>query len=223
MSLSLLEKLQAALRSCSLSLPYIPDPLLPLVCIYWCIGSCCWGFWLSYPSDQLTEASQLAQEKQQEMEWAGADVGPALPQQWPVLLAELILSHCTTAKARTKSTVLLPQTCDYHDYHITAGITVVPRTKLGNDLIHQNVFYNAPIGRKGKEVIAIRQLIHSEQFNKAADHLPVTASAVIKLLTEWVHPGQLSLWLTNLISSSYPSLQSYRSFPVITNFFQTPG
>lgn len=84
------------------------------------------------------------------------------------------------------------------------------------------MFYNATIGRKGKEVIAIRQLIHPEQFNKAADHLPVTASAVIKLLTEWLHPGQLGLWLTDLISSSYPSLQSYGSFTVITTLFQTP-
>lgn len=84
------------------------------------------------------------------------------------------------------------------------------------------MFYNATIGRKGKEVIAIRQLIHPEQFNTAADHVPVTASAVIKLLTEWMHPGQLSLWLTNLISSSYPSLQSYRCFSLITILFQTP-
>lgn len=32
-------------------------------------------FWLSYLSDQLTEASELAQEKQQETERDGADVG----------------------------------------------------------------------------------------------------------------------------------------------------
>lgn len=44
------------------------------------------------------------------------------------------------------------------------------------------------------------QLILPEQFNTAADHLPMTAFAVIELLTEWVHPGQLSLWLTNLSS-----------------------
>lgn len=65
------------------------------------------------------------------------------------------------------------------------------------------------------------QLILSEQFNTAADHLPMTASAVMELLTEWVHPGQLSLWLTNLTSSSYPSLQSYKSLTAITTLFQT--
>lgn len=77
MPLSLLEKLSATLSSRSLSLPYISEPLLPLVCIYWGIGGCCWGFffWLSYLSDQLTEASELAQEKQQETERDGADLG----------------------------------------------------------------------------------------------------------------------------------------------------
>lgn len=65
------------------------------------------------------------------------------------------------------------------------------------------------------------QLILSEQFNTAADHLPMTASTVMELLTEWVHPGQLSLWLTNLTSSSYPSLQSYKSLTAITTLFQT--